>query len=60
MAAKPILLPLREPIVLNPERQKVLAAWAAMTVICAEYLSRQSNSLRHRQALALQHKDGSE
>jgi hypothetical protein len=41
-AAKPLLIPLitgesKNPIILNPERQKTLAAWAAMSVICAEY-----------------------
>jgi hypothetical protein len=39
---KPILIPLitgksKKPIVLNLERQKTLATWAAMSVICAEY-----------------------
>jgi hypothetical protein len=38
-AAKPILIPLitGKPIFLNPARQELLAAWAAMSVICAEY-----------------------
>jgi hypothetical protein len=38
--AKPILVPLitGKEINLTPVRQQVLAAWCAMTVICAEYL----------------------
>jgi hypothetical protein len=38
-AAKPILIPLitGKSLVLTYERQKALAAWAAMSVICAEY-----------------------
>jgi hypothetical protein len=41
-AAKPVLIPLitgksNKPITLNLDRQKLLASWATMTVICAEY-----------------------
>jgi hypothetical protein len=41
-AAKPILISMiagksTKPVVLNLQRQKVLAAWCAMSVICAEY-----------------------
>jgi hypothetical protein len=40
--AKPILVPMitgksKKPVVLTLERQKILAAWSAMSVICAEY-----------------------
>jgi hypothetical protein len=39
-AAKPILIPLitGKSINLNSARQKILAAWSAMSVICAEYI----------------------
>jgi hypothetical protein len=41
-ATKPILLPLitgnsQKPVILDLDRQRTLAAWAAMSVICAEY-----------------------
>jgi hypothetical protein len=40
-AAKPTLVPLvtGQPIALDLDRQKILAAWAAMSVICAEYFN---------------------